>query len=117
MTVNCALLGGSSATGAVCTGQSASANLTQTTTLNSSQISYVPVTVTAGATKLASIASQATGSASSGSSGSAKATGSSTATGGSASASATAKSGAESMAVAGGLAGYVLLGLAAVALL
>ena len=50
-TVNCALLGGTRATQAICTGASAVQGLgngTQTTTLASSQLNYVPVTVTAG---------------------------------------------------------------------
>lgn len=63
-TVNCNLIGGTRASQAICTGSSAIPGLgngTQTTTLASSQINYVAVTVTAGATKLASIAAQATG--------------------------------------------------------
>jgi len=54
-TVSCALYGGTSATSADCTGVSAlpsdnfSANSTTTTILNASQISYMPITITAGA--------------------------------------------------------------------
>ncbi|KAK6396589.1 hypothetical protein LTR65_008487 [Meristemomyces frigidus] len=56
MTVNCALLGGTVATEAICTGYSL--NSTQTTTLASALLNYVPVTITAGVSKMASGTSQ-----------------------------------------------------------
>jgi len=65
MTVNCNLLGGTSATQAVCTGQSM--NSTQTTTLAGSQLGYVAVTITAGATNMASGTAGGSGSSGSGS--------------------------------------------------
>lgn len=52
MTVNCNLFGGTAATQAICTGHSY--NSTQTKTLGSALLNYVTVTVTAGASKMAS---------------------------------------------------------------
>ncbi|KXL51581.1 hypothetical protein M433DRAFT_150521 [Acidomyces richmondensis BFW] len=59
-TVSCAVYGGISATSADCTGVSAvpsdnfAANSTTTTTLDASQISYMPIIITAGAASASS---------------------------------------------------------------
>jgi hypothetical protein len=105
-TVLCDLIGGTSVTQAICTGISAGpGNGSQTTTLGSSQISYYPITVTAGP------GSNPTGSPS----GSATASAGASSTADTSAAAAANTNGATAIAVSYG--GAILAGLGAMALL
>ncbi|KAK5127505.1 hypothetical protein LTR85_006844 [Meristemomyces frigidus] len=106
MTVNCAILGGTSATEAICTGHSY--NTTQTRTLASALMHYATVTITAGASKMASGSPQGSNTLQS-----------PTTTGGSgaAGASSATAAGAPAMATLARYAAGVAVGVAAVGLL